>query len=254
MLTKDQLIDLTKKYKINESVILREYIQLLVLNKIYSFPKSLNIFFKGGTCIHLVYKAPRFSEDLDFTVNMEEKDFLDFIKIPFKELEKENNFIIKEKKSISGKSFLLTYKTDLIDGDVFVKFDFSFREKVLDPKQNIIETDFPVLFNNYINCLSEKEILSEKIRATLTRDKGRDYYDLWYLFSKNVNLNYSFIEKKLKFYGLVLSKDKIELKDKLLNINEKGFIIDLRPFVPVNEREKLGEFCKYIKDFILKKI
>lgn len=254
MLTKDQLSDLTKLYKINESVVLREYLQLLALNKIYSFSKSSNIFFKGGTCLHLLYKAPRFSEDLDFSVDMSESDFLDFIKIPFKELEKENGFMIKEKKSLAGKTFLLTYKTDLVAGDVFVRFDFSFREKILDPRKNIIETIFPVLFNNYVNCLSEEEILSEKIRAILTRDKGRDYYDLWYLLSKNINLNFNFINKKLKYYKTSLSGDKKELKNKIEKLAIADFVVDLRPFVPVNEREKLKDLCGYIKDYILKKI
>jgi len=254
MLTKNQLNDLSKKYKINETVILREYIQLLALNKIYSFPKSSNIFFKGGTCLHLAYKAPRFSEDLDFNVGMDQNDFLVFIKIPFKELEKENGFIIREKKTLAGKTFLLKYETTLIGGAIYVKFDFSFREKTLDPQKNIIETDFPVLFNNYINCLSEEEILSEKVRAILTRDKGRDFYDLWFLLSKNINLNFDFINKKLKFYSTSLSGDKKELKNKVEKLDAADFVIDLRPFVPINERDKLKDFCGYIKDFILRKI
>lgn len=254
MLTKNQLNDLAKKHKINESVILREYIQLLALNKIYSFSKSSNIFFKGGTCLHLAYKAPRFSEDLDFNVNMDQDDFSDFIKIPFKELEKENGFIIKEKKTLAGKTFLLKYETALIGGTIYVKFDFSFRETTLDPKKNIIETDFPVLFNNYINCLSEEEILSEKVRAILTRNKGRDYYDLWFLLGKNINLNFDFINKKLKFYNTSLSGDKKELKNKVEKLDAADFAVDLRPFVPIKERDKLKEFCGYIKDFILRKI
>lgn len=45
MLTKDQLSDLTKLYKINESVVLREYLQLLALHKIYSFSKKLKYIF-----------------------------------------------------------------------------------------------------------------------------------------------------------------------------------------------------------------
>ena len=253
MLTKYQLDKLVKKHKIDKSVILREYIQILVLNKVYSFSKSSKIFFKGGTCIHLIYKGQRFSEDLDFTVNLEEDDFLEFIKIPFKELEKENGFLIKEKKSISGKDFLLSYKNDLVNGDVFIKLDFSFREKILDPKKCIIETDFPVVFKGFINCLSEEEILSEKIRAILTRDKGRDVYDLWYLLSLGNKLNYEFINKKLKFYDLILADNK-EIIDKINKLDKKTFVLDLKPFVSINEREKLGDFYEYIKQFVLNNV
>ena len=76
MLSSAELSALAKKYKINESVILREYLQLLALQKIYSFALSAKSFFKGGTCLHLIYGAPRFSEDLDFTVNQPEAEFL----------------------------------------------------------------------------------------------------------------------------------------------------------------------------------
>lgn len=248
MLSKIQLNILSKKYKINESVILREYIQLLILDKMYSFKESKKIFFKGGTCIHLAYGGQRFSEDLDFTVNMKEKDFLNFISKPFKELEKENNFIIKEKKSKLGKDFLLKYKNDLVNGDVFVKLDFSFREKVLDSKKNIIETTFPVLFNNYIYCLSEKEVLSEKIRAILMRDKGRDYYDLWYLLSIGTEFDEKMINKKMEYYKAEFSIEK--LKSKIDKFNKRDFITDLKPFVKISDREKLGNFYEYVKDFI----
>ena len=250
MLSKNQLNKLSKKYKVNESVILREYIQLLVLDKIYSFKESEKIYFKGGTCIHLVYGGQRFSEDLDFTVNISEKEFEKFIIKPFEELRKENGFSIKERKSTLGKVYLLSYKNNLVNGDVFVKLDFSFREKVLDPKKNIIETTFPVLFNNYIHCLSEKEILSEKIRAILTRDKGRDYYDLWYLLSLGIEFNEKMVNKKMEYYKAEFSIKK--LKSKIDKLNKKDFITDLKPFVKIGDREKLGNVYEYIKGFIEK--
>lgn len=248
MLSKSQLNVLSKKYKVNESIILREYIQLLVLSKIYSFNGSEKMFFKGGTCIHLVYGGQRFSEDLDFTVNMSEHEFLKFIIKPFEELTKENGFVIKEKKSVSGKDFLLSYKNNLVSGDIFVKLDFSFREKVLDPKNNILNTNFPVTFNNYIHCLSENEILSEKIRAILTRNKGRDYYDLWYMLSIGATIDEKMLNKKMKYYKTTFSIEK--LISKVDKLDKKEFIVDLKPFIKIGDREKLGSLCGYIKDFI----
>lgn len=250
MLTKIQLFQLAKKNQISEYVILREYLQLLFLNKLYSHRQSGKIFFKGGTCLHLIYQAPRFSEDLDFTVNLSQENFKKIIKEVFKSLNSENGLVFKEKKSLFGKTFLLIYKNSLIDSDVFIKLDFSFREKVLDPKTEIIKTSFPILFTNYINCLSKEEILAEKIRAVLMRKKGRDYYDLWYLFSQNTQLNYNFVEKKLKPYNLSLKNQEDKLKERILNFKQKDFILDLRPFVPISQRKKLGDFFKYSKHLI----
>jgi len=45
MITKDQLFALTKKFKINETAILREYIQLYFLSRLYDFLESQKIFF-----------------------------------------------------------------------------------------------------------------------------------------------------------------------------------------------------------------
>jgi predicted nucleotidyltransferase component of viral defense system len=254
MLSQSELHQLVKKSKMSESVILREYFQLLALQKIYSFAGAKDIFFKGGTCLHLIYATPRFSEDLDFTVESSEEMFLKFIKTPFKELERENNCSIKEKKTIAGKTFLLTAKTDLSAGPIYIKFDFSFREKVLDPQKKIIETAYPVLFNGYLNCFSEEEILAEKIRAVLKRDQGRDYYDLWYLLSRGTSFRADFISEKLSYYGLKWPAAKTELKEKVSLFDLKKFVVDLRPFVPINERDKLADFGAYVKDFILKKI
>ncbi len=254
MLSQSELKVLAKKYKINSSVILREYFQLLALQKIYSFSASEQIVFKGGTCLHLIYNTPRFSEDLDFTVDISEEKFLDFIKLPFKELSRENNCQIKEKKTLAGKRFLLSAHSNLVPGLIFVKFDFSFLEKSLDPQKKIIDTAYPILFNTYLDCYSPEEILAEKIRTILTRNQGRDYYDLWFLLSQGYLLRDDFIQKKLDYYNLKWSTAKADLKEKLLNLNIKNFVLDLRPFVPLNERERLAEFGVYIKEFILKKL
>ena len=95
MITPDQIKDLSKKYKINETVVVREYYQLLFLSKLYSKTGSEKIFFKGGTAIHLLFGAKRFSEDLDFTAVLPEKEFNSFLKRIFQSMEKEEELSFK---------------------------------------------------------------------------------------------------------------------------------------------------------------
>jgi predicted nucleotidyltransferase component of viral defense system len=71
------------------------------LSRLYSRRESENIFFKGGTALHLIFKAPRFSEDLDFTVELEEKEFLNFIWQLFRDLSKEEAVEFRQWKSYS---------------------------------------------------------------------------------------------------------------------------------------------------------
>mgnify|MGYP000017517084 CR=1 FL=1 len=253
MITKGQIHLIAKKNKINETVIFREYLQLLFLSELYSKKQSKDIFFKGGTALHLIYKALRFSEDLDFTVEMEEKDFLDFIRQVFEDLSKKEPVKFKERKTIAGKRFLLTGLPAVLPYETFVNLDFSFREKVLDPQKSIIETDYPLLFTSYVYHLSKDEIFAEKIRAILTRKRGRDLYDLWYLITQGARLDKDLVKEKLKYYHLEgITRDKIRKKFK--KFSEKEFVLDMRPFVSVNERSKLPEFFHYVKDYLKEKL
>ncbi|OGG26454.1 hypothetical protein A2960_06270 [Candidatus Gottesmanbacteria bacterium RIFCSPLOWO2_01_FULL_39_12b] len=253
MITRDQITFLSKKYKINETVVFREYLQILFLSVLYSFPKSKDIFFKGGTAIHLIYKAPRFSEDLDFTVNSKEKDFLSFIFQIFNRLTKEYELEFKERKTISGKRFLLTAKPVIFPYKTFINLDFSFREKIIEPNKSIIETDYPVLFTSFLYHLSKEEVFAEKIRAVMTRKKGRDLYDLWYLTTQGVKANDAMAREKIKYYGLK-NIDNKKIIERISEFSQNDFILDLRPFVPVNQREKLGSLFVYVKDYLRTKL
>ena len=253
MITKEQIHSLAKEKKINETVIFKEYLQLLFLNELYSQNQSKSIFFKGGTALHLIYKSPRFSEDLDFTVELEEKNFLDFIWKLFGDLSKKETVTFKEKKTIAGKRFLLTVDASVLPYKTFVNLDFSFREKVLEPQKSVIDTNFPVIFTSYIYHLSKEEIFAEKIRALLKRAKGRDLYDLWYLTTQGIFSKKELIKEKLKYYHLEdIGKD--DMLKKVKSFSKKDFILDLRPLVPIDERDKLESFFDYIQDYLEKKL
>jgi len=253
MINKDQIHSLLKKNKINETVIFREYLQLFFLNELYSQKQSKDIFFKGGTALHLIYKSPRFSEDLDFTVELGKKEFLDFVQKLFASLSKKEAVTFKEKKSIAGKTFLLTADPSVLPYKTFINLDFSFREKVIDPQKSIIDTNFPVIFTSYIYHLSKEEIFAEKIRALLTRAKGRDLYDLWYLTTQGAFLKKGLIKEKLKYYQLE-NIDKDDMLKKVKSFSKKDFVLDLRPLVPIEERNKLESFFDYIRDYLEKKL
>jgi len=252
MITKDQIHQISKKNKINETTIFREYLQLFFLSELYSRKQSKDIFFKGGTALHLIYKAPRFSEDLDFTAGLKEKDFLNFIQELFDATSKREAIEFKERKTLAGKRFLLTALPAVLSYKTFVNLDFSFREKVLDPQKSFIETDYPVLFTSYVYHPSIDELFAEKIRALLTRTKGRDLYDLWYLVTQGARIDKDLVKEKLKYYHLKdINKDKIIKR--VSQFSKKVFVLDVRPLVPVDGRDKLEDFFDYIKDYLREK-
>ncbi|MBU3935418.1 nucleotidyl transferase AbiEii/AbiGii toxin family protein [Patescibacteria group bacterium] len=247
MLSSSQIGELVKKYKISESVVIREYLQVLFLKELYEERYGRNIFFKGGTAIRLIFGGSRFSEDLDFTVEGSRKDFDDFIKVFFEKLEKLYNFSFKDRKSLVGMRYLLSYEK------VFINLDFSFREKVLEPSKSIVTSDYPVVFRSFVHHLSGREIVAEKIRALLTREKGRDIYDLWFLLSKKMQIDKKMVEEKLKYYHLGKFEPK-KVIDRIKKFEREKFVVDVRPFVPIGERERLGEFFDYVVEFLESKI
>lgn len=247
MITKNQLTLLAGKFKTNESTVLREYLQLIFLNTLYSFPNSQNIVFKGGTAIHLIFGAPRFSEDLDFTVQMDLVNFEKFIFRIFSSLEPEG-FRFKPRKTIAGKRYLLSNSIPGSTQKLFANLDFSFREKVFEIQNSSIITPLPVVFTSRVCHMSQGEIYAEKIRAILNREKGRDLYDLWYLSTRGAKLDLPMLQSKLDYYNQTYSKAELLKKVSLFDKNQ--FILDLRPFVILGERGKLGSLFDYIQTYL----
>ena len=252
MITKDQINSFAHKFKTNESTVYREYLQILFLNKLYKNKKSSQVFFKGGTAIHFLLGASRFSEDLDFTVTSSESEFLSLINLVFKEFIKEGEFSFKERKTIAGKRFLLTANRDVLPYATFINLDFSFREKVFQPSKSTFDTVYPVIFTSFIYHLSSEEICAEKIRALLTRKKGRDLFDLWFLTSQGILINNELVKEKLKYYKITDYTNK-ELLNSIKKISKKEFETDMRPFVPMGERSKLMERFEYIQTYLANK-
>ncbi|MFZ5858815.1 MAG: nucleotidyl transferase AbiEii/AbiGii toxin family protein [Chloroflexota bacterium] len=248
MITHEQVTLLAKKAKINETVIFREYLQLVFLQKLYQKTPSQKIFFKGGTAIHLIFQAPRFSEDLDFSVTSTMNEFNAYIVSVLKRMNDEEGVTWKEKKSISGRQFLLSAE-DILPYKAYISLDFSFREKVFSDDRTVIQTAYPVVFTSYVHHLSQDEILAEKIRALMTRKKGRDLYDLWYLLSRGAQVNQEMVKKKLAFYEISNFVNADILK-RVASFPRKDFVLDLRPFVPLNERDRLPDFFEMVQSQI----
>ncbi|MFH1389063.1 MAG: nucleotidyl transferase AbiEii/AbiGii toxin family protein [Patescibacteria group bacterium] len=251
MISLDQIKELASKNKIDESVIAREFIQIFFLNELYSYKFSRDIYFKGGTAIRLLYGGSRFSEDLDFTANLDLPVFESEILKVFSDVESKYPIKCKAKKALVGKSYLLTTTILGFKTPVYVKLDFSFRESVIEPQNRIMETVYPIIVKNYINSLSINEIIAEKVRAILTRKKMRDLYDLWVLIELGGKIDFNLIDKKLAYYREKFNKK--EFIERLTAFNEKEFIQDLKPFIRINERENLAKLFIYITDYIKKK-
>lgn len=250
MLDKTIAQNLAKELKIDLFTIYREHLQLLFLKYFYSQKESEKVYFKGGTALRFLHNSFRFSEDLDFTGLLPEKKIKVLINKTLKNLNKETERVtFKKAKSVansfSGKIF---QENPEFKFPLTIRLDFSLREKPFFTETSYIETIFPIGPYPQITHLKIEEIMAEKIRAILTRVRGRDFFDLWFLLSKKIPLDWKLINKKMALY-----KRKTDL-NQLITIIKKfpqsEIEQDLVKFLPTTHRN----LVQTIKELLLDKL
>lgn len=215
---KIELESYKNKTKYNLAQLELDYYQHLTLAKI--FEKYNNIYFKGGTCLQKCYGIKRFSEDLDFNykkINI--KEFITYIEKTFETKIKEYN------KTKFGISFSIKIKGILYEGtersECKISFDLRENDTYKKTLKKIIRPIYADLPQYFLLALNEEEILAEKIRATITRYKARDIYDLNELLLNKVAIDLNLINKKLATYN-----KKFDIEELEEQIEEKRKIYD----------------------------
>jgi len=223
---------------------LREFIQILIL-KILSDKKIFyKIAFLGGTALRIIYGLNRYSEDLDFSLY--KKDGYDF-KNMLQELKKE---LILYNLKVE-----MTYKEGIVDSS-FVSFTDTLQKLHLnvskDQRLSVkleIDTNPPQgegfeqkIINNYfifpVICYDLPSLMAGKLHSVLFRKfvKGRDYYDLiWYL-TREINPNIIVLNNAIKqtekvSVGLTENNWKIYLLNRLEKIEFDKVKKDLANFL-----------------------
>jgi len=241
---------LAKKLKIDLFTAYREYLQLLFLKYFYTQKESEKVYFKGGTALRFLYDSFRFSEDLDFTSLLPEKKIKVLINETLQDLNKETERVtFKKTKSIANSfSGRIFQENPEFKFPLTIKLDFSLREKPFFTETSYIETIFPIGPYPQISHLKIEEIMAEKVRAILARTRGRDFFDLWFLLSKEILLDWDLINKKIALY-----RRKTDL-NQLIEVIEKfpqaEIEQDLVRFLPTTHRD----LAKTIKSLILEKV
>lgn len=171
--------------------ILREYLQAYVLKILQEEGLFQSTAFMGGTALRFLYGLPRFSEDLDFS--LERKKTYSFVEVLKK---------VKRELTVSGYEISATYHDQKTVEKATVRFEGLMYEAGLSPirkqkfsvkieidtnppkgavlKTEIVNKYFPIAFL----CHDLASLFAGKLIALLTRrySKGRDFFDLgWYL-------------------------------------------------------------------------
>lgn len=248
MLDKNIGQKLAKELQIDLFTIYREYLQLLFLKYFYNQKGSEKVYFKGGTALHFLFGSFRFSEDLDFTTLIPEEQIKILVEKTLKNLNRETAKISFKKiktlpNSYSGK---LIENVPEFKFPLTIKLDFSLREKSYYPDNNYIETIFPISPYPHVAHLKIEELMAEKIRAFIIRQKGRDLFDLWFLLSKRIIINWDLVNKKMALYKKEITK--AQLLQAIKNFSEREIKIDLTKFLPVSQRALTGKIKSLMQE------
>lgn len=255
----DQILDFAKNYGIpldKKRGILREYLQVKILELIYRERISVNLFFIGGTSLRLLHGIDRFSEDLDFDIQKIALTQIDkLVSNVYRKLIKEN-IELDFYRNITAKRKYYEFRfKNLLQP---LKISTNHQEKLM------IKLDFATfwqgqtrqitLFKKYgflVNIISVplEQILVQKAYAYLHRRQTlpRDIYDLVWLYSQEINPDREFLRKnKLPENLMIQVKEKYQREKKKI----PNFKIKLRPFLLHEESQRyldlLGDLVKTI--------
>src|SRR3989338_3836691 len=214
MITRKELEAVGRALGFNAYQAEKDYLQHAFLAVLYSVSADEYVF-KGGTALQKGYGLNRFSEDLDFTFNGagEASKLIGRAATALGDFTETT--LTKREAARESLSFRLKLKGPLYNGTErslqTVVLEVSLREKVLHaPSARRIVPPYADLRPYVALCMSLDEILSEKVRAILTREKPRDVYDAWFLLRKNAVFSKEMADSKLAYYGMRFERTAFE--------------------------------------------
>ena len=229
--------------------ILREYLQVKILDMIYTQRSARDIFFIGGTSLRLLKGLDRFSEDMDFEYSndLSSKDIQTIIKNVHKQLEKENISVDLYQNTTDKRHYFelrfnkLLFELDIsshIDEKLAIKFDFESSWNCLTPGILLLNR-YGFLVN--VTTIPNDQFLVQKLKAYLNRKQTmpRDLYDIVWLISHKAKLDSKFMTKNQihkRFVADALEKYQVE------KLKIKDYKRNLEPFLFNHDNAKNIEF------------
>jgi len=241
----------------------REYLQVYLLRLLQETHATDRMAFVGGTALRLLYRLPRFSEDLDFSLIPAPRAATAFD--PAEVFAK-----VKLSLEKSGYAVSARVRSEKTVASVFFRFAGLARDIGWSPdpralvsvkleidtnppagahlEQSPIVRFFPIAIRHY----DPESLFAGKIHALLCRSypKGRDWFDLvWYLAEHpGIEPNTELLANALEQTGMdraLAKRWRQALRGRLAQIDWDAAMRDLRPFV-----ERTGDMQMLTKELV----
>lgn len=209
--------------------ILKEYLQLLVLDYLSKTHHIRKITFIGGTNLRLVKGIDRFSEDLDFDCKaLSEAEFFSMSDDVILFLQRSGLAVEPRDKTHSR---LVAFRRSLYFPELLFKLNLSgHKEERLLLKLEAQDQEIPYKpvmtlikgcgFVFAFPVPPDPVLCAMKISAMLDRSKGRDYYDTMFLLSQT-EPDYSFLTARCGIRSLIELKAAVATSLQSIDLNQK---------------------------------
>lgn len=233
MIAETTLQEITQKYQIDDGTVLREYFQHLFLSYFYQHEQTNRIYFKGGTALRLIYRSPRFSEDIDFSAGLTDVGPIEHAVIDtLNALSKEGVATDLEEATPTTGGYIANMRFTAYGHTIPLRLEMSLRSGKKAGTLATVTSDFMPDYT--VLQLEESQLVGEKIAALLGRKKPRDFYDFYFLLRHNM------IPKTRETFEAVLEALKgthIRFDSELRGFLPKSHHMIIRDFKATLERE-----------------
>lgn len=236
MLNIENLEKFTKQAQTSFINVAREYCQHLFLSYLYRQNGSEKLLFKGGTALRIVFRSPRYSEDLDFTgINIKEKEIEEIFTNTLSEIENTGIEVeIIESKNTTG-GYLGIALFDVYGVNIQIQIEVSLRNnREARGVRVLIDNDYIPAYT--LVHLTMDDIIKGKLQALYSRKKPRDFFDYFFLLSGN--------------YSIVKEKDNLQKVMNLIKEEDINFRSELKKFLPTSHTTYLKDFKKILESKI----
>lgn len=181
MLTTAQIKERATYEHTSDINIAREYCQHLLLSVLYQQPAARYLYFKGGTALRMLYRSPRFSEDLDFDAPAKQniRELEDALTAALAGVEALGiSTDLTEAKRTSG-GYLAAAVFALTDFKIVIQLEISLRKGEVAGEVTTVENEYVPTYT--LVQLIEQQLVTGKLAALLDRRKPRDFYDCYFM-------------------------------------------------------------------------
>lgn len=238
--------------------ILKEYLQLMIMDYLSSTVYIRKVNFIGGTNLRLVKGIDHFSEDLDFDCKaLSKEEFFEMTDGIIQFLKRSG---LRVETRDKGNPKLTAFRRNIHFPELLFDLALSGHKEerfLIKIESQDQEVEYKPIMANIKGCgffflfpvPSDSVLCSMKIAAMLSRAKGRDFYDLMFLLSQT-QPDYSFLQKKCGISNLQEFKDATDKLLESVDLSKKQKDFEHLLFNKTNSTKilRFGDFIHSLVD------